>query len=87
MRYLQSRFDDAEVLLREAIKLDVAEERAYFNLGQTLLALGRPSEALIIFERLRKLNPDYPQLNSAIARAAARINANSQEGRNDEELD
>lgn len=87
VRYLQRRFDDAEALLREALRLNVTEPRAHFNLGQTLLALGRPSEALIIFERLRKLNPDYPRLNSAIARAAARLNANSQEGRNDEELD
>ena len=67
--YLQGRFNDAEMLLRKALMLNVDDQMARFNLGQTLVKLGRFKEALVVFEQLRRLNPDYPRLNSAIARA------------------
>ncbi len=79
IRFLQERFDDAEDLLRKALELDEDDQRTYFNLGQTMLELSRPREALSIFEQLRKLNSDYPSLDSAIAEAATRSREDSQE--------
>jgi len=79
VRFLQGRFKDAEMLLREALSLDASDQMAYFNLGQTLLNLGRSAEALATFEKLRRLNPDYPRLDAAIAEASARLNKDSQE--------
>ena len=67
VRFLEGEFDDAEKLLRKAITLDSVDERAYFNLGQTLLNLDRPEEAGFVFEQLGKINPYYPSLHLAIA--------------------
>ena len=73
VRFLQGDFADAERLLRRALTLDSTDERAYFNLGQTLLRLSRPAEALAVLEQLREINPDYPQLDAAMSTAQAEL--------------
>ena len=71
VRFRQDRFSEAESLFREALVLDGSDQMARFNLGQTLLKLNRPSEALAEFKLLRTTNPEYAGLDAAVAYAKA----------------
>ena len=79
VRFMEGRFEEAEIHLRKALELDTGDQMAAFNLGQTLLNLNRPREAMDFFEQLRNRNPDYPRLNDAIAAATARLDSELQE--------
>ena len=79
VKYLQGRHVEAKIHLEEAVELDNTDEMAQFNLGQTLVALGRSDEALVVFLGLRKLNTLYPNLDAAISRAILKAHALVQE--------
>ena len=50
---------DAEVALREAIRLGAGEARTWGDLALALLALGRPPDAVAAFEAAIKLDPAF----------------------------
>ncbi len=71
---LSSEYARAEASLRRSLDLYSRDQamapsraRAYFNLGQALVSLGRPTEAREQFELVKSLNPDYPRINEVLA--------------------
>lgn len=55
--FARGQFDDAETALGEAVKLDRADAKAWYNLGLTRARLGRKPEALAAYRRARELDP------------------------------
>jgi serine/threonine protein kinase/tetratricopeptide (TPR) repeat protein len=53
--------EKALAILQDAVKTYPDSGALLFNLGQTLNQLGRPAEALEVFERARSLDPAEPQ--------------------------
>jgi tetratricopeptide (TPR) repeat protein len=71
---LSGEYPRAEAALRTAIALYPADAasapslaRTHFNLGQTLVNLGRRKEAREQFETVRAMMPDYPRIDDALA--------------------
>ena len=76
-RFLAGEYESAEAALRQSIALYPENDaclpsraRAYFNLGQTLVRLGRRGEARTAFETVKALMPDYPRIDVALRSAA-----------------
>lgn len=67
VQYMRGQYVDAVEHLRQALAIDSQDETALFNLGQALLQIRQPAEALAAFQRLRDLNPEYPRIGAAIA--------------------
>ena len=72
VHFLQGLYPQAETLFRHALRIDNKHRISLFNLGQTLLALDRLSDALPVFHQLRNLDSSYPGLNEAIQAAQTR---------------
>ncbi|GHO64284.1 hypothetical protein KSC_031760 [Ktedonobacter sp. SOSP1-52] len=53
------RVEEALVVCEQAIRLDPAEGRAYYNKGRALDYLGRFEEALLAYEQSIRLDPTY----------------------------
>jgi tetratricopeptide (TPR) repeat protein len=75
--FLSGEYHRAETVLRKAIGLypqDAASAakraRAYFNLGHTMVNLGRLKEAREHFDTVKSLMPDYPRIGDALASLA-----------------
>jgi tetratricopeptide (TPR) repeat protein len=67
---LRSRggLDEAEALLREAIRYDSASPRAHYELGRLLEELERVEAAVDALERASSLDASYPEPHYALAR-------------------
>ncbi len=59
-------------LIRRAVKLQPDNAAFQSNLGEALVAFGRPREALAAFQRAGKLAPNEPQYQMAIGNCHAR---------------
>jgi hypothetical protein len=66
VRYMQGRYEESESLFRKALEKDPNEQMSAFNLGLTLGNLSRPNEALVLFQNLYQLNPEYPRLQEIV---------------------
>ncbi len=62
LRRSQGRLEEAAEALRAAVTLDRNYARAYLQLGQTLMFMGRPEEAIPLVERSQRLNPRDPNM-------------------------
>ncbi len=69
---LRSRgdFEQALPLAQDAVALDDTSWEAHELLGDLLLALQSPDQAMASYRRARDLNPDRPRLEEKIGRAA-----------------
>lgn len=72
----QGRYDQAEAALRKALTFNPEDHRAWYDLGLTLMELGKWEEAIIAFEegvRLTKYGEFYPNSVFQIGRCLARL--------------
>lgn len=73
VRFMQERFDEAEILLSEALRQDPQDQRTAFNIGLTYQNLDRLDQALSTFLKLQQQNREYPRLQEVIAETERRI--------------
>lgn len=73
VRFMQKRFNEAEILLSEALRQDPQDQQTAFNLGLTYLNLDRLDQALSIFQKLQQQNREYPRLQEVIAVTERRL--------------
>jgi tetratricopeptide (TPR) repeat protein len=62
------RLDDAEVRLRESVRIDARFPVAHYRLGQVLEKKQRDDEAIAELEKAATLDPTYPEPHYALAR-------------------
>jgi tetratricopeptide (TPR) repeat protein len=62
--YRQSLFREAMSEVVRAVKLGAEESKAFWILGNSLLALGEHDKAIRAFEKGLELTPDYPDLHN-----------------------
>ena len=55
--------------IRELLEADCEDAILWFGLGQTLLSLGRPGDAIEAFEAATRLDPDYTAAFRDLGRA------------------
>jgi len=65
----EGRFEEAISTYGEARKLRKDRPEFIFNLGRTLLAAGRPGEAVEMFENYLKKDPEYHEAHNELALA------------------
>ena len=65
LRRIQNRLDESRIEFRTAIELDRNNAHALLGLGQTLMFLGRPAEAISPIQTSMRLDPRDP--NAAFA--------------------
>lgn len=65
----RGRYQDAEVSLRAAVRIDPANPTATNSLGAALQALGRVDEAVALFRESLRLRPDYPSAHYNLGNA------------------
>lgn len=71
------QYDEAIAYLEEALKVNPSFAQAYFALGFTLIASGRPGDALAHLDRAAELSPRDPHLASfLVTRALAHLSLN-----------
>jgi TolA-binding protein len=73
VRFMQDRFNEAEILLSEALRQDPQDQRTAFNLGLTYLNLDRLDQALSTFQKLQQQNREYTRLQEVIAETERRL--------------
>jgi tetratricopeptide (TPR) repeat protein len=71
--FRQGKFEAAENCYRDALDRDAEEEDARSRLGQCLVRLGRPQEALPLLERVCSENPKHDYGHSLMALAEAHM--------------
>jgi Flp pilus assembly protein TadD len=64
-----SGLEERAARMRELLARDGADEVVWFGLGQTLLALGRPAEAVDPLREAVRLRPDYSAAHRDLGRA------------------
>jgi tetratricopeptide (TPR) repeat protein len=64
-----SGLEERAARMRELLARDRADEVVWFGLGQTLLALGRPAEAVDALREAVRLRPDYTAAHRDLGRA------------------
>lgn len=64
----QGKYEMAEGLLRTALSVEEQSSRAYLALGDLLLKLQRPAEALIYYEKSLSLEPENREVQTQLAR-------------------
>jgi TolB-like protein/Tfp pilus assembly protein PilF len=74
VRRRQGRFDDAVASYRTSADLDPRSQRAWFNLGETLLYMRRYNEAAPYLDRVSALAPDFAE--GYVQRTRILLNAN-----------
>src|SRR5215469_14512313 len=62
LRRSQNRLIESRTELELATTLDRNDARAFFQLGMTLMYLGRPEEAIAQIEKAMRLNPRDPNV-------------------------
>jgi TolB-like protein/Tfp pilus assembly protein PilF len=62
LRRSQNRLTESRIELETAIALDRNDARAFFQLGMTLMYLGRPEAAIPQLEKAMRLNPRDPNV-------------------------
>jgi adenylate cyclase len=62
LRRSQNRLSESQIELETAIALDRNDARAFFQLGMTLMYMGRPEAAISQLEKARRLNPRDPNI-------------------------
>jgi hypothetical protein len=67
------RHEEAIALLERKIDIDPEGFGLHFRLGNALLAVDRPSDALVAFDRARQLRPDNPRPVIMIGNAHAEL--------------
>jgi adenylate cyclase len=67
LRRDQVRLSEAKMAFEEAIALDRNNARAYFQLGGTMMWLGKPEAGVAHLEKAIRLNPRDPNLSSSHA--------------------
>lgn len=72
-----NRASEAEVNLREALRLDPDFTKAHFQLGTLLEDLGRVEEALKEYRRAAQLDPSYAEPHMAMARLLHKLGQES----------
>ncbi len=71
------QYDEAIAYLEDALKVNPSFAQAYFALGFTLVASGRPGDAIAYLDRATELSPRDPHLASFLAtRALAHLSLN-----------
>jgi predicted Zn-dependent protease len=68
------RLDEAESLIREAVKMSPGRPHAHDTLGTILMKRNRPTDALAAFERYRAILPQDPLGKLHAAQALVRMN-------------
>jgi len=63
----QHKFTDAAIVLNEVLKGDPDNEKLLFSLGQVMHEQGREAEAMVLMERVVKLNPRHPEATNFVA--------------------
>lgn len=66
-------FADALEDYRQAVESHPESERARFKLGETLLIVGTPGEALVQYQWLAERKPDQPEVQLGLARCRRRL--------------
>jgi tetratricopeptide (TPR) repeat protein len=69
LRSDSSALEERAARMREILARDRADEVTWFGLGQTLLALGRPTEAVEALGEAVRLRPDYTAAHRDLGRA------------------
>jgi tetratricopeptide (TPR) repeat protein len=69
--FRQEKFDRAESCFRDALEREPDDDDARSHLGQTLLRLGKPQEALILLQQVCQRNPKHDYGYSMMALAEA----------------
>lgn len=70
-QYVLGRFDEAVATFRAAILQTPGKARLHYNLGNSLLAVGRTADARRQYELALDLEPDYAEARQALVVAAA----------------
>ena len=65
----EKRLDEAEAILREAVKVQASHAESWYALGLVLAGAKRVKEALPCFERAVKIRPDLQSARHGLARA------------------
>lgn len=60
MRRIQNRLEESRIEFETAVSLDRNNAHALLGLGQTLMSLGRPADAIPAIERSMRLDPRDP---------------------------
>ena len=71
--YNQQRYDEAENELKIVLELNPMNSIASGIMGDLLLRLGRPREALPWFEKALQLNPGHPTAGEALEKARKQV--------------
>ncbi|HEX3046759.1 MAG TPA: tetratricopeptide repeat protein [Bacillota bacterium] len=67
--YQQGRYDQALLIYQGLIEHGYQSGNLYYNLGNTYLKLGQKGEAVLYYEKARRLSPGDPALNTNLERA------------------
>jgi tetratricopeptide (TPR) repeat protein len=70
-QFAAGHFEDAIATFRSAIEQTPGKPRLHCNLGNALIAVGRPAEAKREYEAALKLDPEYPEAKQGLVVAAA----------------
>lgn len=71
-------YAEAEMLLRDAVRLDPSDTEAYYNLGYLYDELGRFDESAEVLEKGLRLDPDDAQLNTELGYALNALGRHSE---------
>lgn len=71
--YMQNRFDDAAALYEQAMVKEGVSAGLLYNLGNTYYRLGKDGEAMVCYERARKLDPGNALINGNLQFLSSRV--------------
>jgi len=67
------RLPEAAEKFSRAVELEPANAMAHWSLGDLALQTGRPDQAVVEFELVQRLDPEYPSINLELAEAYQRL--------------
>jgi tetratricopeptide (TPR) repeat protein len=66
--YKNKQYSEAQRATERAIKMDTPEPAFYYHAGMIALALGRKPDAVKLFQRALRLNPNFDPIQASIAK-------------------